>query len=86
MKAFKLAGLLVMFVPVLTWPLLALLAIAGCAAGAGTELICPLIAGIDLHTVPTKLLLFSTKGLAYSIPIGAALLILASVLSRKSQR
>ena len=85
MKALRLAGLLVMFVPVLTWPFLALLAIAGCAAGAGTAVICPLIDGINLHTVPTKLLLFSTKGLAYSIPIGAALLMLASVLSRKSR-
>ena len=78
-------AVLVMVLPIVAWPLLALLVVAGCTGGMHVGISCPPIDGIHLHSIPTDLLRFSAKGLIYSIPLGAALLLVCHFASRRKQ-
>lgn len=70
----RLGAFMVMILPALAWPFLALFVVGGCAGSLHAGIGCPRIFDINFHSVPTDLLLFSIKGFALSIPLGVALL------------
>jgi len=70
----NLAAAIVMILPALAWPLLALFVVGGCGGSLHAGIGCPRILGINFYSVPTDLLLFSVKGFALSIPLGLATL------------
>jgi len=82
----NLAAWVIMMLPILVWPVLALFVIGGCAGGIRTGISCPPILGISFHKLPTDLLLFSVKGLAFSIPVGLACLALCRFFSKKHEK
>ena len=81
----NLAAWLIMMLPILFWPVLALFVVGGCAGSIHGGISCPPILGISFHTLPTDLLLFSVKGFVFSIPVGLAFLALCRFLSRKHE-
>ena len=81
----RIAAVALMILPILAWPVLAMLVIGGCTGNLHAGISCPPIAGIHLHTLATDLLLFSAKGLAYSVPLGAALLLACRLVSGTSR-
>jgi len=79
------AAMALMVLPILAWPLLAFLVVAGCAGGMHIGITCPPLDGIHLHSIPTDLLRFSVKGLVYSIPLGAVSLLVCRLASGRKQ-
>jgi len=79
----NLAAAAVMILPMLAWPLLALFVVGGCSGSLHSGIGCPPILGIHFKSVPTDLLLLSAKGLAFSVPLGLALLVICRFLPQK---